>query len=164
MKLLSYEKKDERSRSLWCLNLLMVCSSVQHCVGNGCSTVWREMAGKHAPHRVTAGKSCGVSGELQETLEEQAETMLQDRWEWATPIHTLKSRNIVPRGEPELGGGNQCQSFCFSNGSRGRMGCRELLGGRSNTPGNMDTPLLAVCWTGTHLWLHLCYETKLQQH
>ena len=139
----------------------MVCSSVQHCVGNGCSTVWREAAGKQVPRRATAGRSCGVSGELQEALENESETMLEDRWEQAIPIHILKNRNVVPRGEPELHGGNQCQLFCFSNGSRGRMGCRELLGGCSNIPSNMDTPLWAVSWTGTHLWLHLCYETKL---
>lgn len=75
----------------------------------------------------------------------------------------LKKKDYSSRGEPEPSGGNQCQS-CFSNGSRGRMGCRELLGGCSNILSNADTPLRTVSWTGTHLWLHLCYRTKLNQH
>lgn len=126
--------------------------------------VWREVAGKQAPCRATAGRSCQVSGELQEVLENQSETMLENRREWAIPIHILKTRNIAPNREPEVAGGNQCRSFCFSNGSRGKTGCRDLLGGCSNISSNTDTPLWAVCQTGTHLWLHMCYETKLQQH
>lgn len=80
------------------------------------------MAGKQATPKATARRSCGLSGQLQEALEKQSETMLEDRWEWAIPIHILKNRNIVRRGEPGLGGGNQCQSFCFSKRKDGLQG------------------------------------------
>lgn len=53
--------------------------------------------------------------------------MLEDGWELAI---CTQIRNISPKIESELGGGNQCQCSHFSNGSKGRRGkggCRNHL-------------------------------------